>query len=61
MPACLHVAVHDFEINFADVVAVANDLVGDVIEALDIVNLKRAANAPDADEEDKQVPLGCRQ
>ena len=47
--ACLHVAtVHNFKINVADV--------GDVIEALDVANLKRAANAPDVDEEDKQVP-----
>ena len=51
--ACLRIAtLYDEEVNVADIVDVANGVMVDAIEALDIVNLNRAADASDRKESD---------
>ena len=49
--ACVRIALlHDYGINVVDLVEVANNLVGDVIKALDADGLARAANGRIADD-----------
>lgn len=50
---CLRIAtLYDEEVNVADIVEVANGVMSDAIEALDIVNLTRVAVASDRTESD---------